>query len=80
MVQQWTPRRDHKWLEAIDCVNVISDELLHELHRNKLQKQVHGASLKGLLNCLHEPESNAQKSLRLCPCSQAGREETLAGK
>ena len=35
-----------KWLEAIDCVNVISDELLHELHRNKLQKQVHGASLE----------------------------------
>ena len=32
-----------KWLEAIDCVNVISDELLHELHRNKLQKQMHVA-------------------------------------
>ena len=39
-----TPRRDPKWLEEIDCINVISDELLHELHRNKLQKQVHGAS------------------------------------
>jgi hypothetical protein len=32
-----------KWLEEIDCINVISDELLHELHRNKLQKQMRGA-------------------------------------
>ena len=70
-----------KWLEAIDCVNVISDELLHELHRNKLQKQVHGASLERSTELASmNLKVTHKKSLRLCPCSQAGRQETFAGK
>ena len=32
-----------KWLGEINCINVISDELLHELHRNRLQNNKNNA-------------------------------------
>ena len=62
-----------KWLEEIDCINVISDELLHELHRNKLQKQMRGALPETSTELASRTESDEQQSLRLRPCSQAGR-------